>query len=114
MNDDLSSAARLVAVLDYLGVGRAQRLAMLGILFERYAKRIPQRGLFEEVADDAEPSRPLTADAGVADGARIHLLHKHDRPYFFGIDGLRMAARGWIPALNAQHTAVGEKRRNPT
>ena len=58
------------------------------------SKRIPQRGLFEESSDDAEPSRPLTADAGVADGARIHLLHKHDRPYFFGIDSLGNSALG--------------------
>lgn len=70
--------------------GEDLRLAMLSILLERYAKRIRirQRGLFEESVDDAEPSRPLTADAGVADGARIHLLHKHDRPYYFGIDPL--------------------------
>ncbi len=61
---------------------------MLAILFERYAKRIPQRGLFEEAGNDAEPSRPLTADADVADGARVHLLHKYDRPYYFGIETL--------------------------
>ena len=63
-------------------------LAMLAVLLERYAKRVPQRGLFETAADDAEPSRPLSADAGVADGARVHLLHQHDRPYYFGIDTL--------------------------
>ena len=68
--------------------GEDLRLAMLAILLECYAKRIPQRGLFEETADDAEPTRPLTADSGVADGARIHLLHRHERPYFFGIDTL--------------------------
>ncbi|MHB8884381.1 MAG: hypothetical protein ACYC5H_04700 [Methylovirgula sp.] len=68
--------------------GEDLRLAMLAILMERYAKRLPQRGLFEENIEDAEPSRPLTADAGVADGARIHLLHKYDRPYYFGIDPL--------------------------
>jgi len=64
------------------------RLAMIGVLLERYSKRVPQRGLFEESADDADPNRPLTADAGVADGARIHLLHRQDRPYYFGIDTL--------------------------
>ena len=76
---------------DYLATaeenGEDLRLGMLVVLLERYAKRIPQRGLFEEAAD-AEPSRPLTADAGVADGARIHLLHRYDRPYFFSIDTL--------------------------
>lgn len=64
------------------------RLAMLAVLFERYWKRTPQRELFAENADDAEPNRPLAADAGVADGARIHLLHHYDRPYYFGIDTL--------------------------
>lgn len=64
------------------------RLAMLAVLLERYSKRIPQRELFDENSDDAEPSRPLTADVGVADGARIHLLHRYERPYYFGIDML--------------------------
>ena len=79
-------------IADYLKGGDEDgedlRLAMLAILLERYAKRVPQRGLFEENAEDTEPSRPLTADAGVAEGARIHLLHRHDRPYYFGIDPL--------------------------
>jgi hypothetical protein len=68
--------------------GEDLRLAMLAILFERYAKRTPQRGLFEGSTDDVEPIRPLTADSSVADGARIHLLHHQDRPYYFGIDML--------------------------
>ncbi|MFZ2650394.1 MAG: hypothetical protein WA210_09835 [Burkholderiaceae bacterium] len=73
--------------------GEDVRLAMLSILFARYAKRIPQRGLFDANAADAsnanlEPAKPLTADADVAEGARLHLLHRFDRPYFFGIDTL--------------------------
>ena len=64
------------------------RLGILSVLFERYAKRIPQRSLFDDDIDDIEPTRPLTVDAGVADGARIHLLHKYDRPYYFGMDTL--------------------------
>lgn len=65
------------------------RLAMLAILFERYWKRVPQRGLFEEgEEEDRDPNRPVTADSGVADGARVHLLHNYDRPYFYGIDML--------------------------
>lgn len=63
-------------------------LGVLSVLLERYAKRIPQRSLFEDASEDAEPSRALKVDAGVADGARIHLLHKYKRPYFFGIDTL--------------------------
>ena len=61
------------------------RLGILSVLFERYAKRTPQRSLFE---DGIEPIRPLTVDSSVADGARIHLLHKYGRPYYFGIDTL--------------------------
>ncbi len=68
--------------------GEDLRLAMLAILLERYAKRIPQRGLFDEATSDVEPNRPLTVDASIADGARIHLLHRQDRPYYFGIDTL--------------------------
>jgi hypothetical protein len=76
----------------YLSAGEEDaedlHLAMLVILLERYAKRTPQRGLFDESVPDAEPNRPLTADAGVADGARIQLMHRHDRPYYYGIDTL--------------------------
>ena len=77
---------------DYLattgGDGDDVRLGILSILIERYAKRVPQHSLFDEDIDDVEPTRPLTVDAGVADGARIHLLHKYDRPYYFGVDAL--------------------------
>lgn len=65
------------------------KLAMLSILLERYANRVPQRGLFEDEPEvDAEPSKPLTAGSAVADGAKIHLLHQFDRPYYYGIDAL--------------------------
>ena len=67
--------------------GEDLRLGILSVLFERYAKRT-QPSLFEDASDNAEPGRPLKVDAGVADGACIHLLHKHERPYFFGIDTL--------------------------
>ena len=78
---------------DYLAAntgenGEDMRLGILSVLFERYARRVPQPNLFSENPDDAEPGRPLKVDAGVADGARIHLLHRYERPYFFGIDTL--------------------------
>ena len=63
------------------------RLGILSVLFERYAKRM-RLGLFVDIPDDAELSRPLKVDAKVADGARIYLLHEYERPYFFGIDTL--------------------------
>ena len=64
------------------------RLALMAILLERYAKRVPQHSLFEGDATGGGAIRPLTVDASVADGARIHLLHKYNRPYYFGIDTL--------------------------
>jgi hypothetical protein len=68
--------------------GDDMRLAMLSILFARYAKRVPQRNLFEVNAPDIEPAKPLIADADIAEGARVHLLHRHGRPYYFGVDVL--------------------------
>lgn len=85
-------AALELEVATYLAgteeVGEDMRMAMLSILFERYAKRVPQRGLFDQIEEDVEPNRPLTVDASIAEGARIHLLHRYDRPYYFGIDAL--------------------------
>lgn len=68
--------------------GEDFRLGMLAILLERYAKRIPKRDLFDDEAGDVEPNRPLTVDAGIADGARVQLMHRYDRAYYFGIDDL--------------------------
>lgn len=61
------------------------RLAMLSVLMHRYVKRTPQVGIFGE---DPEPSKPLTADADVLAAARIHLHHKFNRPYYYGIEDL--------------------------
>lgn len=67
--------------------GRDVRLGMVKILLSRYAKRVTQKGLFEQV-EDIDPSRPLTADSGVASGARTHLHHEFNRPLYFGMDSL--------------------------
>ncbi|GGM49729.1 hypothetical protein [Microbacterium saperdae] len=70
------------------------RLACLEIVMERYLKRTKahasQLDLFGADSDDfdPEPSKPIAVDAGVVDGAEIHLLHEFDRPYYFGIDTL--------------------------
>ena len=68
------------------------RLSMLSVLMHRYAKRIPQGDLLEDPDAEVASKRPMTADSGIADGARIHLLHRFDRPYYFGIDMLCDAA----------------------
>lgn len=64
------------------------RLAMLSILLNRYLKRVPQGNLLEEAEEERAPTKPISADSGVADGAKVHLLHQFDRPYYYGIDTL--------------------------
>lgn len=67
------------------------RLAMVRILAARHAKRADrQQSLFARRGSRA-PQRPipsLTVNAGVAEGARLHLLHSHNRPFYFGLDDL--------------------------
>lgn len=67
-------------------IGLDMRLAMLRILMHRHAKRVPQTSLFEK--DDVDPAKPVKADAGVAEGARVHLLHQFARPLYFGVDAI--------------------------
>lgn len=63
------------------------RLAMLAILMQRYSNRTKsQATLFGD--DDLEPSRPLVANQGVYEAARLHLLHRYERPLYFGADDL--------------------------
>jgi hypothetical protein len=68
-------------------VARDVRLAMENILLHRYVNRVPQKSLFDG-NEDPDPSRPLRADSAVHEGARLQLLHRFDRPYYFGIDTL--------------------------
>jgi len=78
---------RDVEAYEGTGLGEDDRLAMLAILMHRYAKRIPQTGLFSENADP-DPSRPLAVDSSVFEASRLHLFHSYGRPYYFGIDDL--------------------------
>ncbi|MCA9464393.1 MAG: hypothetical protein KC643_02965 [Nitrospira sp.] len=66
------------------------KLAMLHILLNRYVKRVPQANLFDELdpEDPPEPTKPITADSDIADGARVFLLHEFKRPYYYGIDAV--------------------------
>lgn len=64
------------------------RLGMSRILMHRYANRIQHLtpSLFEDF--DPDPKTPLKVNAGVADGARLHLHHAYKRPLHFGVDDL--------------------------
>ena len=61
------------------------KLAMLYIMLNRYLKRVPQRSLFDQPQPEFKPIRP---SSGLADGARVFLMHEYDRPYYYGIDAV--------------------------
>jgi hypothetical protein len=63
-------------------------LAMTRILMHRYHNRVSgmEASLFEEF--DPEPKTPLKADAGIAEGARLHLHEELGRPLHYGLDNL--------------------------
>lgn len=65
-------------------VPRELQLAMLSIVMHRMVKR-RQTGLFDTELPDPGSKLPKV-DSAVLAGARIHLLHKYDRPYYVGID----------------------------
>ena len=65
------------------------QLELVSVLMHRYSRRTAhQRSLFEESDGDPEPTRPLALDSDLVDAARIHLFHRYDRPFYFGIDDL--------------------------
>lgn len=68
--------------------GEEVRLAMVRILLYRYSNRIQHLtpSLFEEF--DPDPQSALKANAGVAEGARLHLHHEYKRPFHYGIADL--------------------------
>lgn len=78
-------------VEDYLSSsgerGEDLRLGMLSVMMERLGKR-RQPSLFGDDREVPEGNKPLRVGSGVADGARIQLLHNYNFPYFFGIDTL--------------------------
>jgi hypothetical protein len=61
-------------------------LAMLMVLLHRYDRRRKEGAtLFDS---DPEPSRPIVANSSVYDAARLHLLHRYGRAFYYGIDDL--------------------------
>ncbi|QMU61182.1 MAG: hypothetical protein GKR92_05490 [Gammaproteobacteria bacterium] len=67
------------------------KLAMLHIMVHRYTKRVPQASLFDQNDDQSnsvELNKPMKVSSGLADGARIFLMHEYGRPYYYGIDAV--------------------------
>ena len=63
------------------------KLAMLYIILNIYVKKFPQRSLFDQ--DDSKQTllkfKPKP-NAKLIDAARIFLMHKYNRPYYYGTD----------------------------
>lgn len=68
---------------------RDERLELTRILLHRHARRTPQRTLFEAPEEEVETMR---VGPHLAEGARVHLLHEHERPLYYGLDTLCDAA----------------------
>jgi len=83
LDDEIS---RYVAGAAKEDVGADVRLAVLRILLHRYAVRTQPR-LFSD-DPDPDPSRPIKVDSGVADGARLQLMHEFNRAYYYGPEAL--------------------------
>lgn len=79
-------------VASYQPGGRAPdadvQLAMLKVLIHRYVKRTRDRGGLFDAEADPEPARPISAGVDVFDAAQMHLLHRFDRPFYYGIEDL--------------------------
>lgn len=67
---------------------REVTLAMSRILLHRYANRVSGQtlSLFDDI--DPDPSTPLKANSGVAEGARLHLNEDFGRALHYGLDDL--------------------------
>jgi hypothetical protein len=71
--------------------GPEVRLAMLRILMHRYVNQVPQQSLFGSEGE-REPRHAITADAGVAHGARLYLRHTYNRALHYGLPAISDAS----------------------
>lgn len=72
--------------------GMDVHLAMLSILMHRYAKRTRQRQLFDDTPAEIDEAKLPRANAGIAAAARLHLMHKLDRAFYYGVEDVRDAS----------------------
>lgn len=111
--------------------------AVTHIMLERELKRTPQRSLFGAPTEDSSEEEVSKVQRPVVTGAELQLLHRFDRPFYFGFERLADAAnenieqfvtlasvlvdrletqaiRGRLLALDArqQHKAVREQAVN--
>lgn len=68
------------------------KAAVTHILLERELKRTPQRSLFGMLAEDSAEEEVSKVQRSVITGAELQLLHRFDRPFYFGFERLADAA----------------------
>lgn len=66
--------------------------AVTHIMLERELKRTPQRSLFGAPAEDSSEEEVSKVQRPVVTGAELQMLHRFDRPFYFGFERLADAA----------------------
>ncbi len=76
------------------GLTNDVKAGLTRIMLNRELRRTPQRSLFGGATPEAaaEPEEPKRVNRSVATGAELQLLHKYDRPFYFGFERLAEAA----------------------
>lgn len=64
------------------------RAAITHIMLQRELRRTPQRSLFAGVVEEERTLDLPKVQRALATGAELHLLHRFDRPFYFGFDRL--------------------------
>jgi hypothetical protein len=68
------------------------KVAVTRIMLERELKRTPQRSLFGPPTEDSFEADFSKVQRAVVTGAELQLLHRFDRPFYFGFERLADAA----------------------
>lgn len=68
------------------------KAAVTHIMLEREMRRTPQRSLFGAPAEDSSEEEVSKVQRPVITGAELQLLHRFDRPFYFGFERLADAA----------------------
>jgi hypothetical protein len=68
------------------------KAAVTHIMLERELKRTPQRSLFGAPTEDSSEEEVSKVQRPVVTGAELQMLHRFDRPFYFGFERLADAA----------------------
>lgn len=68
------------------------KAAVTHIMLERELKRTPQRSLFGAPAEDSSEVEGSKVQRSVTTGAELQMLHRFERPFYFGFERLADAA----------------------